>query len=240
MNIESTFVLLPNDKLLNKQIIFPFNGLCKISINSSEPFLYELYSAIGTHYSDKPILCKGKKELLPFGSYRGRIFSFDFKNASDKENAITLHARFVAKPFDNKDYSFREYTLDGLYWKTPIVIETGKEAEISLTNFRGGHYEVYKIYSAINKKLSCKIKYHNKIIESFHLENDYSFKKPWILNWPDSAMLYIKNESSSDLEILPTDIYFAGYLIKPTEKEIKPVASINARNTFLIEGINLR
>lgn len=241
MKIESTFVLLPNDKLLNKQITFPLDGLCKISINSSSPFLYQLYCpGTGTYYSDKPILCKDKKELLPFGSYKDRFFSFDFENASDTENFITLHAKFVERPFNDKDYSFREYTLDGLYRKTPIEIKAGEEAAVFLTNFRGGHYEIHKVYSAINKRLSCKIKYHNKIIESFHLENAHSFKKPrWILHWPDSAILYIKNESPSGLVIQPNEIYFAGYLIKPTDV-IKKVVPIDARYSSLLEGIKLR
>jgi hypothetical protein len=236
--INLSFAIPPNGQLLNKQITFPFNGLCKISINSSEPFLYELYSVIGTHYSDKPILCEGKKELLSFGSYKGRVFSFDFKNVSGNENIITLNAEFEDKPFNDKYYSFREYTLDGLYRKTPIEIKAGEGAEVSLTNFRGGHYEIHKVYSAINKRLSCKIKYHNRIIERFPLEDEHSFKKPWwILNWPDSAMLYIK--SQSDLAIQPNEIYFAGYLIKPTEV-IKKVVPIDARYSSLLEGIKLR
>lgn len=239
--VQKSLKLKPNETLQNRlQITFPFNGLCYISLDGSAPFKYELYCpGTGTHYSDKPILCKNKKKLLRFGSYKGRIFSFDFENASNMENSITLHARFVAHPFTEKDYSFREYTLDGLYRKTTIVIEAVREEEISLTNYRGGHYEVHKIYSILNKKLTCKIKYYNKIIESFPLDYEHSFKKPWIFHWPDSATLYIKNDSSSDLEILPTDIYFAGYLIKPTEV-IERLAPTNVRNTFLIEGIILK
>lgn len=242
MKMKATkFVLKPNETLLNRQINpLPFDGLCFISIEGSALFSYQLYCPdTGTHYSDKPILCKGRKKLLHFGSYKGRIFSFDLENASDMESEINIHAEFKNQPFDDKDYSFREYTLDGLYRKTPIEIKAGEEAAVFLTNFRGGHYEIHKVYSAINKRLSCKIKYHNKIIESFHLENDHSFKKPWIFHWPDSVMLYLKNESLSDLEIQPTDIYFAGYLIKPTEV-IKKVVPIDARYSSLLEGIRLR
>jgi hypothetical protein len=121
--------------------------------------------------------------------------------------------------------------------KTPIELEPDKEIGIALTNFRGGHYEIHEIYTT-HKRLSCKIKYHS-INEAFNLEKVYSFKRPWILRWPESATLYLKNEANSKLVIQPTEIYFAGYLLKPT-KVLKAVAPLNARNNFLIEGIRLR
>ncbi len=233
------YFIPPDGKLANIQIPpFPFDGFCHISIEGSAPFSYQLYSDTGTYYSDKPILCGGKKKLLPFSSYKGMIFCLDFWGIPGTE--ILLPQPELNTPFKIKYYYFREYTLDGLYRKTPIEIGADKEEEVSLTNYRGGHYEIQRIYSTLNKKLSCKIKYHNKIIERFSLEDEHSFMKPyWMLNWPDTATLYIKNESNSDLEIKPTDIYFAGYLIKPT-KVIKKVVPIDARYSSLLEGIKLR
>ncbi|MDD5434362.1 MAG: hypothetical protein PH343_02920 [Nitrospira sp.] len=67
----------------------------------------------------------------------------------------------------------------------------------------------------------------------------HSFKRPWILRWTDSVTLYLKNEDNTKLELQPTDIYFAGYLVKPTEV-IERIASINARDSFLIEGLRLK
>ncbi len=236
-----SFNLKPKEKILNRQIRpFPFEGLCFLLIESSAPFLYTLRS-IDTdyYYSDKPILCRGRKELLPFGSYKGRIFSFDFENISAVENHITVNAKFQNQRFADKDYFFREYTLDGLYWRTPIVIRAGEEENVSLTNFRGGHYEVHKIYSTLEKPLSCRVEYRGETVERFSLGDACSFKKPWIFHWPESAMIHITNKSASDLEIRPTDVYFAGYLIRPTEV-IEKVAPFNARSSFLIEGISLR
>lgn len=235
------FRLPPKEQLLNKQIPpFPHDGLCYITMEGSALFSYELRCIDSdTHYSDGPILCKGKRDLLYFGSYKGRTFSFDFDNKSDEENHITLDVRFERQPVSAKNYSFREYTLDGLYWRTPIEIEAGREVEISLTNFRGGHYEVHEIHSPLYKELSSKIKYHNQTIERFVLENAYRFKRLWIFRWPDSATLYLKNEGNSKLEIQPTEIYFAGYLLKPTDV-LEKIAPINARNSFLLEGIRLR
>lgn len=231
-------VLKPKEKLLNRQIIFPFNGLCFISMNSSVPFLYNLRSIdTDTHYSDKPIFCNVEKKLLPFGSYKGRIFTFDFENISELENHITINVTFEPQHFSDKEYSFREYTLDGLYRKFPAKIEASREEAIPLINFRGRHYEIHRIYSALNIPLLCKVGYHSKIIDHFSLTGMYNFKRPWVLHWTDSATLYIKNESNSAIEISSTDVYFAGYLIKPA---IESIARINARNSFLIEGISLR
>lgn len=234
-------VLQPKEKKFNCQIdVFPFDGLCLMLLDSSRPFFYSLHSIdTDTHYSDKPIFCKGKKELLPFGVHGNRIFSFDFENASELEIHITINYKFEQRHFSDKEYSFREYTLDGLHKKTPVVIAAGEEEEFSLVNFRGAHYEIHKIYSSLNKSLSCKLASHGKLIERFPLNNSYNFKRPWILNWADSVKFFIKNESGSGLKIDPTDICFAGYLIKPI-KEIEAIAPINARNSFLIEGISLR
>ncbi len=235
------FTLLPKEYPLNRQITFPHDALCFIVMEGSALFSYQLHSIdTDTYYSDKPILCGVKKELLPFSSYKGRIFSFDFENKSSEKNHINLNIRFEPRLLPTKNYSFREYTLDGLYSRTPIYIEAGKEAEISLTNFRGGHYQIRQIYNPrLYRGLSCKIKYQDRIIERFVLDNVYHFKKPWILRWPDSTVLYIKNEGNSKLEIQPTEIYFAGYLLKPTDV-LKTVAPINGRDSFLIEGIRLR
>jgi hypothetical protein len=233
------FSLPPKGQLTNKRFTFPLDGLCLMSIENSGLFSYQLRCIdTDTYYSDKPILCWVKKEFLPFFSYEGRTFSFDFENKSNEENHINLEIRFERRSPSVKNYSFREYTLDGLYMKTLVEIASGKEIEISLTNFRGGHYEIHEIYAPLYKNLSCKINYHNRIIEQFKVENGHCFKNPWILRWPDSAMLYLKNEGDVNLEIKPTEIYFAGYLLKPT-KVIEKVAPVNARNTFLIEGIRL-
>lgn len=230
----------PKERLLNRQITFPYDGLCYISITGSALFSYEFHCVdTDTYYSDQPILCSTKKELLPFFSYEGRTFSFDFENKSINENHVNLSFGFEHRPHSTRNYSFREYTLDGLYRKTSIEIEAGREAEISLTNFRGGHYKVQEIHSPLYKGLSCKIKYHNTIIEHFYLENMHRYKRPWVLRWPDSATLILKNEGNSKLEIKPTEIYFSGYLLKPTDV-LKTVAPINGRDSFLIEGIRLR
>ena len=234
------FTLPPQGFLLNQQIIFPDDAICFIVMEGSALFSYQFHSIdTDTYYSDVPIPWTGKKELLPFGSYKGRIFSFDFFNNSEVDNVINFDFKFEARQPSSKNYSFREYTLDGLYLRSPIDIEAGEEVEISLTNFRGGHYEVHQIYSSQYKGLSCKIKYHNQPIERFDLENTYRFKRPWVFRWPDSATLILKNEGNSKLEIKPTEIYFSGYLLKPT-KVIEAIAPINARNNFLIEGIRLR
>ena len=228
------------DNPLTEQIKFPFDGLCSITLIGSAPFSYQFHSIdTDTWYSDKPLLCRNKKELLPFGSYKGRIFSFEFKNVYRGDNTVTLHAEYSDKSFNDKEYSFREYTLDGLNRKSSVVIEAGQEAEVFLTNFRGGHYEVHEIYSSLDKRFSCKIRNNAKIIDRFRLENMHSFKRPWILRWPDSAILCLKNEDNTDLKFQPTDIYFAGYLIKPTEV-IERISPINARDSFLIEGIRLK
>ena len=130
------------DNPLTEQIKFPFDGLCSITLIGSAPFSYQFHSIdTDTWYSDKPLLCRNKKELLPFGSYKGRIFSFEFKNAYQGNNTVTLHAEYSDKSFNDKEYSFREYTLDGLNRKSSVVIEAGQEAEVFLTNFRGGYYE---------------------------------------------------------------------------------------------------
>ncbi len=228
------FLLPPKGQIENYQIPpFPYDGLCFISLKSPAPFFYEMRcNDTDTNYSDKPILCGGRKELLPFGSYKGRTFSFDFRSKVE----IRLDVRFEPRTFSMKDSNFREYTLDGLYWRAPIEIEAGREAEISLTNFRGGHYDVHQIYSPQHKGLSCKIKYHNQTIEDFDLENTYRFKRPWVFRWPDSAIICLKNEGTSKLEIQPNEIYFAGYLLKPI-KVLEAIAPLNARNSFLIEGI---
>ena len=234
------FTLPPKGFLLNQQIIFPDDALCFIVIDGSTLFSYQFHSIdTDTYYSDELILWAGKKELLPFGSYKGRIFSFDFYNNSEVDNVINSDFKFEARHLSSKNHSFREYTLIGLYRKTSIDIEAGEEVEISLTNFRGGHYEVHQIYSPQHKGLSCKIEYHNQTIEGFVLQNTYRFKRPWVLRWPDSATLILKNEGNSKLEIKPTEIYFAGYLLKPTDV-LKTLAPINGRDSFLIEGIRLR
>ena len=231
---------LPSKGLLNRQITFPHDALCFAVIEGSALFSYQFRCIdTDTYYSDQPILCSARKELLPFFSYEGRTFSFDFENKSRNENYINLSSRFERRPNSTKDYSFREYTLDGLYSKTPIEIEAGKEVEISLTNFREGHYEVREIHSPLYKGLSCRIKYHNQTTNGFDLENTYRFKRPWVLRWPDSATLILKNGCNSKFEIKPTEIYFAGYLLKPTDV-LKKIAPINARNSFLLEGIRLR
>jgi hypothetical protein len=234
------FYLSPNERQEKRIPPFPFDGISSISIAGSSLFSYQLHSIdTDTYYSDKPILCGVKKEFLPFSSYEGRVFSFDFENKSNEENRINLDVRFERHQPSAKYYSLREYTLDGLYLRSLIDIEAGEEVEISLTNFRGGHYEVHQIYSSQYKGLSCKIKYHNQPIERFDLENTYRFKRPWVFRWPDSATLILKNEGNSKLEIKPTEIYFAGYLLKPTDV-LKTVAPINSRDSFLIEGIRLR
>lgn len=232
--------ILLKDKPITRQIKFPFDGLCSIRMEGVTPFLYQFHSIdTDTWYSDRPLFCKDKKELLPFGSYKGRVFSFEFKNFYPGDNTITLHAEYSDKSFNDKEYSFREYTLDGLHRKSPVVIEAGQEAEVILTNFRGRHYEVHEVYSSLDKRLSCKIRNNSKIIDRFTLENMHSFKRPWTLRWADSVILYLKNEDNTKLELQPTDIYFAGYLIKPTEV-IERIAPINARDSFLIEGIRLK
>ncbi len=237
MNLKKPPLSLPPKGRLNQQITFPHDGLCHASIESSAPFSYELHcNDTDAHYSDKPILCEGKKELLPFGSYKERTFSFDFDNKSNEENHITLGVRFERRPPSAKDYSFREYTLDGLCVRRSVEIAAGSEVEILLTNFRGGHYEVHEIHSPLYKGISCKVKYHNQIIERFDLENAHRFKRPWVFRWPDSTELCLRNEGDSKLEIQPDEIYFAGYLLKPT-KVLEAVAPLNARNSFLIEGI---
>lgn len=172
-------ILQPKEKKLNCQIdAFPFDGFCHMSLHSSEPFFYSLRSIdTDTHYSDKPIFCNVEKKLLPFGSYKGRIFSFDFVNASDMETCLSINYKFEQRHFSDKEYSFREYTLDGLHRKTDLVIAAGKEDELSLVNFRGAHYEIHRIYSSLNKPLSCKLASHGKLIERFHLNNSYNFKK---------------------------------------------------------------
>lgn len=231
--------LKPDQQLLNQQIIFPHDGLCFISIESYAPFSYQFHSIDSdTYYSDEPILCRGKKELLPFGSYKGSIFSFDFHNKYSEENHIKFNVRFEHRQPSAKHYSFREYTLNGLYLRTPIDIEAGKEVEISLTNFRGGHYEIHRIHSHLERKMSCKIKYGNQIVEDFQMGDVYALRKPWILRWPDSAVLCLKNEGNSKLEIRPTEIHLAGYLLKPV-KILEKVAPLNARNSFRIEGISI-
>lgn len=233
------FTLPHKEYPLSRQITFPHDALCFIVMEGSALFSYQLHSIdTDTHYSDKPILCGAKKELLPFSSYEGSVFSFDFENKSDEENRINLNVRFEHHQPSAKYYSLREYTLDGLYLRSPIDIEAGGEVQISLTNYRGGHYEVHQIYSPLHKGLSCKVKYHNQSIEYFDLENSYRFKKPWVLRWPDSATLIFKNEGNSKLEIKPTEIYFVGYLLKATDV-LKMVAPINSRDSFLIEGIRL-
>jgi hypothetical protein len=234
------FTLPPKKYSLNRQIKFPYDALCFIGMEGSALFSYQLHSIdTDTYYSDKPILCGVRKEFLPFSSYKGRVFSFDFENKSNEENHINLHVRFEHHRPSGKNYSFREYTLDGLYLRSPVDVEAGEEVEISLTNYRGGHYEVHQIYSTLHKGISCRVKYHNQSIEYFGLENPYRFKKPWVFKWPDSATLILKNGGNSKLEINPTEIYFAGYLLKPT-RVIQAIAPINARNNFLIEGIRLR
>ena len=234
------FTLPHKEYPLSRQITFPYDALCFIVMEGSALFSYQLHSIdTDTYYSDVPILWRGKKELLPFSSHKGRIFSFDFYNNSEVESVINFDFKFEARHLSNRNHSFREYTLHGLYRRTPIDIEAGEEVEISLTNFRGGHYEVHQIYSSQNRGLSCNIKYHNQTIEGFVLENTCRFKRPWVLRWPDSATLILKNEGNSKLEIRPTEIYFAGYLLKPTDV-LKTVAPINGRDSFLIEGIRLR
>jgi hypothetical protein len=229
--------LPPKGYLLNRQITFPHDALCFIVIEGSALFSYQFHSIdTDTYYSDQPILCSARKELLPFFSYQGRTFSFDFENKSRNENHVNLSLRFERRRNSTKNYSFREYTLDGLYRKTPIEIKAGREVEISLTNFRGGHYEVHEIHSPLYKGLSCSIKYRNQTINGFDLENTHRLKRPWVFRWPDSATLYINNETNSKLVIQTTEIYFAGYLLKPT-KVLEAVAPLNARNSFLIEGI---
>jgi len=228
--------VIPSKEQIVKIPPFPYDGLCFVSLKSSAPFLYEMRcNDTDINYSDKPILCEGRKELLPFSSREGRTFSFDFKSKEE----ILLDVRFEPRTFSVKDSNFREYTLDGLYWRAPIEIEIGREAEISLTNYRGGHYEVHQIYSPLHKGLSCRVRYHNQSIEYFNLENSYRLKKPWVLKWPDSATLILKNQGNSKLEIKPTEIYFAGYLLRPTDV-LRTVARINSRDSFLIEGIRLR
>lgn len=239
MNSKKLHFILPPQKQVTKQITFPRDGRYLISIEGSSPFSYQLYCIdTDTYYSDKPILCKGKKVLLPFGSYKGRTFSLDFQNKWNEENHIDLEAKFEHIPFSAKDYSFREYTLDGLYMRVPIEKEPGKEVEIPLTNFRGGHFEVHEIHSLLDEGLFCRIKYHNRIIRDFYLEASYRFDRPWTLKWTDSVILCFANRGSSKLKIEPTEIYFAGYLIKPI-RIIEKIAPINLRNSFLIEGIRL-
>jgi hypothetical protein len=234
------FTLPPKGFLLNQQITFPDNALCFIVVNGSARFSYQFHSIdTDTYYSDVPIPWTERKELLPFSSYKGGIFSFDFYNNSEVENVINFDFKFEARRLSNRNHSLREYTLHGLYRKTSIDIEAGEEVEISLTNFRGGHYEVHQIYSSQNKGLSSKIEYHNKTMEGFVLQNTYRFKRPWVLRWPDSVTLILKNEGNSKLEIKPTQIYFAGYLLKPTDV-LKTLAPVNRRDSFLIEGIRLR
>jgi hypothetical protein len=191
-----------------------------------------------THYSDNPIPCEGRKKLLPFGSRKDRTYSFDFDNKSDKEIHVDLDVKLLPGRPSDKKFSFREYTLGGLYVRSPLDIEAGEEFEVPLINFRGGHYEIHEIYSPLYKEITCKIKHGDRIIDEFHIEHVYRFKKEWILRWPDSLTLSLRNEGGSKLEIQPTEIYFAGYLLKPT-RVIRAVAPVNARNTFLIEGIRL-
>ncbi len=232
--------LAPRGCLSNRQITFPHDALCSIVIEGSALFSYQFHGIdTDTYYSDQPIPCSAKKELLPFFSYEGRTLSFDFENKSRNENHVNLSLRFERRRNSTKYYSFREYTLDGLYRKTPIEIETGREVEISLTNFRGGHYEIHEIHSPLYKELSCRIKYGDQTINGFDLENTYRFKRPWVLRWPDSATLILRNAGNSKLEVKPTEIYFAGYLLKPSDV-LKTVAPINGRDSFLIEGISLR
>jgi hypothetical protein len=232
--------LPPRGYLSNRQITFPHDALCFIVIEGSALFSYQFHSiGTDTYYSDQPILCSAKKELLPFFSYGSSTFSFDFENKSRNENHVNLSSRFERRRNSTQNYSFREYTLDGLYRKTPIEIEAGREVEISLTNFRGGHYEVREIHSPLYKELSCRIKYRNQTINGFDSENIHRLKRPWVFRWPDSATLILKNEGNSKLEIKPTEIYFAGYLLKPSDV-LKTVAPINGRDSFLIEGIRLR
>ena len=234
------FTLLPKGPPLSRQIRFSNDALCFIVIEGSALFSYQFHSIdTDTYYSDVPITWMGKKELLPFSSHKGGIFSFDFYNNSEVDNVINFDFTFQAPLLSNRNHSLREYTFHGLYRRTPIDIEAGEEVEISLTNFRGGHYEVHQIYSSRNNGLSCKIKYRNRTIEDFVLQDTYRFMRPWVFRWPDSATLMLKNEGNSKLEIKPTEIYFAGYLLKPTDV-LKTVAPINGRDSFLIEGIRLR
>jgi hypothetical protein len=103
--------LKPNQQLINQQITFLLDGLCYISMEGSALFSYEFHCVdTDVHYSDSAILCNGGKDLLPFGSHKGRIFSFDFDNKSNKENRINLNVRFERQPHSTKSYSFREYT----------------------------------------------------------------------------------------------------------------------------------
>ena len=187
-----------------------------------------------------PLFHINSTALIPIpGIPINRSFAETKKNAYRGNNTVTLHAEYSDKSFNDKEYSFREYTLDGLNRKSSVVIEAGQEAEVFLTNFRGGHYEVHEIYSSLDKRLSCKIRNNAKIIDRFTLENIHRFKRPWILRWPDSSILCLKNEDITKLAFQPTDIYFAGYLIKPTEV-IERISPINARDSFLIEGIRLK
>lgn len=226
------------DNSLNNQVKFPFDGLCFISIKGSAPFSYHLRSIdTDTWYSDKPILCKEEKELLPFGSYKGRIFSFDFHSESNQENSITVSAKFE-RPFKDKYYTFREYTLDFLRRKESINIKAGETNSFPILNFLSAHFEIHKIYSTIGKRLLCKVKYHNSVVDIFPLEDVFKFKKPWVLNWPDQAEIFLTNEGRSDLTIRPEEIYLAGYRIPPLDI-LEKVAPINTSSTFLIEGIRL-
>lgn len=229
-------------KSLNNQIKFPFDGLCFISIKGSDQFSYHLRSIdTDTWYSDKPILCKEEKELLPFGSYKGRIFSFDFFNNSNKENTVAISIKFEPRLLIGQDYQyyyFREYTLDCLRRKESISIKAGETNSFSILNFLSAHFEIHKIYSTVGKRLLCKVKYRNNIVDNFPLEDVFKFKKPWVLNWPDQAEIFLKNEGRSDLTIQPEEIYFAGYRIPPLDV-LEKVAPINTSSTFLIEGIRL-
>jgi hypothetical protein len=233
------FILSAEEQITNQQIPpFPCDGLVFFTIEGSSLFSYQLRcNDTDTYYSDKPIISKGEKVLLPVGSHQGRTFSFDFENRSNEQNRVDLQVKFEPATVAPQTHSFREYTLDGLGMRSPVEIEPDRGIEVSLTNFRGRHFQVHEMYSLLDKGLFCRIKHHDRIVRDFYLEAGYRFDKPWTLKWTDSVILCFANRGSSKVKIEPTKIYFAGYL-KPT-RIINKIAPINLRNSFLIEGIRL-
>lgn len=230
----------PGENLLNNggrgPIRFHFNGCYVVSIKSSDLISYQFYSSgIRTSYSDRPIPHRGEKTLT-FCNYKGGELNFDLFNNSDTENVITMRFAFTKRPFEEKEYFFREWTLDGLSWKTPVQLTPHKEIEISPANYLGAHFEVHSLYSAIyNSKVSCKIEYQNKTIADwFLLGGKYSFEKPWTCHWTYPVKLYLKSDDA--LEINPDMIYLSGYNIK-ADDVLKKVSHGNLRSSFLIEGI---
>ena len=234
MRKQTSFILEPGKS--PKRIQFPFDGLCFVSFqNVSGLFRYQLQNqATDAYYSDRQVLSRTPKQLLPFSGHEGRSVRIDYET----KNNVLVDVRFQKEQSELDERArLYECTLPGLRAADEIEIRGGVPLEIPLTNYLSAHYEIHEVYSTLDIELVCDIRYRDYTMKRFNLFDYHCFDKRWLMKWPQNAILTLQSKQAGIIN--PERIMFAGYLKSPDDV-LERTAPSNAWNSFMLEGIRVK